>query len=284
MPCEEVVVQTERGQLFCRVVGTGSPFIVVHGGPGLSQDYLLPQMAALAETNRVLFYDQHGCGQSVGEINDASICVAAFVDDLESIRKAFGYATISILGHSWGGFLAMHYAIAHPEAVHKLVLLSTVPASSDEFALFAEEVTRRMAPYQGEVDAIERGAAFITGDPLLVERYYRIYFRTYCYNHANADLLNLYMTPKACVSGWRVQKIFERNVFGSYCIHDQLKNISAPTLIVHGDFDPIAPAMAQKIHEEIAGSTFVVLKNCGHLPHVETSEELFNVLRAFVRS
>lgn len=103
----KIFIKTNDAQIFCRVFGKGEPIIVVHGGPGLSQDYLLPQMAKLAQTNLVIFYDQRGCGLSTGAINEDSIQIKTFVDDLEAIRKSFGYKKVTVLGHSWGGFLAM---------------------------------------------------------------------------------------------------------------------------------------------------------------------------------
>jgi proline iminopeptidase len=240
-------------------------------------------MSALGQTNRVIFYDQRGCGRSICDINNTSINVKNFIADLDSIRKAFGYKKITILGHSWGGFLAMSYAITHPEAVNTLILLNTMPASSEEFSLFEKEVTERLAPYQMEVEALERTQEFLVGDPLTIEKYYRIYFRTYCYNPAKADLLNLRMTPTAFVNALKVDKIFQQELFRAYSIHDQLKKITASTLIIHGDSDPIPSITARKIHKEIPESSYIELQNCGHFPYVESPEELFRALNEFLQ-
>lgn len=92
------------------------------------------------------------------------IQLEVFVKDLEAIRKEFGFDKVTILGHSWGGFLEMKYALSHPEAIDKLILLNSVPASPDEFALFFQEQSRRMDPHMEKLNEIEHSAEFIAGD------------------------------------------------------------------------------------------------------------------------
>lgn len=78
-------------QLFYRTAGTGSPIVVLHGGPGMSQDYLLPYMYQLAANNQVIFYDQRGGGRSTGEVNASWMTTDQFIEDLEKLRQAFGF-------------------------------------------------------------------------------------------------------------------------------------------------------------------------------------------------
>lgn len=66
---KSLFIEAKGAKLFCRTLGQGKPLIVVHGGPGLTQDYLLSELQPLAETNFLIFYDQRGCGQSTGEID-----------------------------------------------------------------------------------------------------------------------------------------------------------------------------------------------------------------------
>lgn len=90
----------------------------------------------------MIFYDQRCCGQSTGEINASTINIETFVEDLDRIRQELGYKKISILGHSWGGFLAMNYATSHSENVDRLILSNSLPASSEEYTLFSQGRTR----------------------------------------------------------------------------------------------------------------------------------------------
>lgn len=280
---KETFVTSGEAKLFCRVTGQGKPWIVIHGGPGLTQDYLIPQMYELAKNNLVIFYDQRGCGKSTVDINANTITLESFVNDIEAIRQAFNLDKISILGHSWGGFLAMKYTIAHPEHVDKLILSNSAPATSEGYALFGQEYMRRMSPYQKELEKISSSQGFRDGNTCVMEQFYRLIFRQYCYIPEKADLLNLRMTPIASLNGAMVSEIIRENALDrSFNLHKGLKALKVSTLILHGDSDPIPPSTAQDIHENIPGSKYVLMKNCGHFPYVEDPATYFKYINEFL--
>jgi proline iminopeptidase len=282
-PVQEKLVSVENAKLFCRVMGQGEPLIVLHGGPGLSQDYLLPQLYKLAENNLIIFYDQRGCGQSTGEINANTINIETFVSDLDTLRKAFNFQKFSILGHSWGGFLAMQYVIANPENVDKLILANSIPASSEDFTLFGQEWMLRMAPHLKELEAIHQTKEFAEGNSEIMEKMYRMIFRTYCCNPEKANLLNLSLPPSASINGSKVYEIFRETVLDkSFNLYDSLHTLKIPTLVIHGDADPISPMTAQKIHESIKDSHYILMKDCGHFPYVEDPNAYFKHLKDFL--
>lgn len=280
---KETFVDAQGAKLFCRTVGKGTPLIVLHGGPGLSQGYLLPQMERLAEHHFVIFYDQRGCGGSKGEISSETINMETYVDDLEAIRKAFALDKVSILGHSWGGFLAMSYAIAHPESVDNLILSNSVPVSSEEFALFTQEWIRRTASLQDAFAKIHSSDAFHAGDPDAIEPLHRMIFRTYCHNPESAELLNLRMPAQASVNGAQVYGLIRQNVLSHpFDLHESLKKLKIPTLILHGTADPVPASTAEATAASIQGSKYILMQDCGHFPYVEAPEEFFSYVNAFL--
>lgn len=280
---QEGFIETHGAELFFRTTGQGSPLIVLHGGPGFSQEILYRQMLKLADTNRVIFYDQRGCGSSTGEITPESITVESYINDLEAIRKAFHYEKISILGYSWGGYLAMQYALAYPHHVEKMILSNSLPASSEDMALFAQEFARRTAPYQDEISEIRASQAFQDGHPDTAERLYRTICQTYLYHPEKVSLLNLRMTKTAFLNGLKVSEIFDNSVFkATYSLHNGLKNLQIPTLIIHGDTDPIPPICAKHIHESIPQSELIFMRKCGHFPPVECPEAYFTSIEDFL--
>lgn len=280
---QESFIQVDQAKIFCRMLGKGKPIIVIHGGPGLTQDYLLPNMEPLATTNQVIFYDQRGCGNSTGELKAETINIATFVEDLERLRKEFKFEKIALLGHSWGGLLAMQYAIAHPDAVEKLILSNACPASQGEFCLFIDEWFKRMTPYLDELNEVKNSEGFKKGDPETMKRYYLMQFRTYCYDPKKAELLNLALTPKAAIDGLKVFEFLNESFLSKpYNLHDSLKGLTIPTLIIHGDIDPIPFATAEHIHRSMRNSQFILMKNCGHLPYVEDPEAYFKKIAEFL--
>ncbi|MBI5274683.1 MAG: alpha/beta fold hydrolase [Chlamydiales bacterium] len=280
----EVFISSDHSNLFCKTMGKGNPLIVIHGGPGLTQDYLLPYLDKLAENNFVIFYDQRGCGLSIGEISTSTINMTSFINDLENIRKAFHFEKISILGHSWGGFVAASYTIAHPESIDKLILSNSMPLSSEDLTLFINEWTKRMTPYYQEIASIHGSKEFLQGDSQTMARLYRTIFRTYCYMPEKAELLNLYMTQTASLNGAKVYDIIRENILDKpYDLHRALKQVNIHALIIHWDIDVIPMSTAEHTHESIPGSQYIVLKNCGHFPYIEQPDEYFHHLYDFLK-
>jgi len=279
------LIAVGEAKLFCRTMGKGKPLIVLHGGPGLlTQDYLLPAMSRLSEDNFVIFYDQRGCGKSTTPLNANSINMERYVDDLEAIRNHFGYEKISLLGHSWGAFLAMNYAIAHPGNLEKLVISNSAPVSFDEHAAFAERWMSKTAPHKSEIEKISASEEFAAGEMKTTENYNRIIFSTYCHRPKKADLLNLKMSPEVFLNGQKVyQKFFESLLSKPFSLYESLGKVKVPTLILHGDDDIVPLSVAERLHKTIPHSEYRLIKECGHFPYVEKPEEFFGIVQRFLR-
>lgn len=280
----EVEVPVGSATLFCRTMGEGDPLIVIHGGGALNLDYLLPHMERLAKGNLVIFYDQRGCGRSAKDLDLELVTIESFVEDLESVRKAFGFEKVSILGHSWGALLAMQYAIAHPESIEKLILSNTMPASSEELLSSSAERQKRLARYQEEKKQVEEIEEFKRGDPEAIEKLYRAFFLGYCYDPAIVNLLNLRMTPEAFFNGSKVYFALRAELLAEpYSLYGALESLRIPTLILYGDDDPLPPYVAELIHRHIPNSKFVLLEKCGHFPYAEQPEIYFSLIEEFLK-
>lgn len=272
-------------QLFYRKMGEGSPLVVIHGGPGISQDYLLPYMYELAATNQVIFYDQRGGGQSTGEVNAQWMTTERFIKDMEQLRQAFKFDKISILGHSWGGFLAMQYAIHYPERTEKLILSNSAAASSEETLLYLQEYQRRVTAFQTEIDIllIEIRNA-VTCRPELIEQLHRMIFRVYCADPSQADKLDLSLSCKAAFNCYRINDIIGKEVFEhDYNLYDALAELPMPVLVIHGDVDPIPADSVQGIAQTAPKGQWVLIENCGHFPFIEKPPVYFEHISSFLK-
>lgn len=282
---QEKWVSTEGAELYCRLFGQGDPIIIIHGAPALTQDYLLPYLADLSENNLVIFYDQRGCGRSTGKLVDEDINVSTFVQDIEAIRKMLNVNQVTLLGHSWGGFLAMSYTIQYPTKVDKLILLDTMPASQDEFTQFIEEVMRRLAPIHDELQLLEATELYQSGDPQTIEKQLKMVFQTYFYDPENVNKLHFNISGDAFRRGSKVFTLLCNQIFlKPYDIYSDLSKIQSPTLVVHGDADPISYKMAEHIHQTIPNSQFALIECCGHFPYAEKPQIMFPVIKKFIRN
>ena len=115
-------------QTYYKIFGKPSrkkaPLLVLHGGPGSCHNYVL-SLAYLAKDRQVVFYDQIGCGQS-DRPEDIDWTVELFLDEVQAVRKHLDLSEIHLLGHSWGGMLAIEYLLTKPKGVKSTILASAM--------------------------------------------------------------------------------------------------------------------------------------------------------------
>src|SRR5262249_10152565 len=99
---------------------------LLNGGPGLPCDYLREPLLAMVDAGfRVVTYDQLGCGKSDRPSDPRLWTIARHVEEVETVRKALGLDPFHLLGHSWGGWLGIEYALTYPPSLKTFVLSST---------------------------------------------------------------------------------------------------------------------------------------------------------------
>jgi pimeloyl-ACP methyl ester carboxylesterase len=108
-------------------------------------------------------------------------------------------------------------------------------------------------------------------------------FKVYFYDTQKEKDINLAMSKQAFANGTKVLEIFAKRLFSQpFNLHDKLKKINLETLIIHGDYDIVPFVIAQKIHEDISNSKYLLLKNCGHFSYIEDAEVVFYHLDNFL--
>jgi proline iminopeptidase len=263
------LLAVEKAQLFTLEVGDGPEVLVMlHGGPGASHDYLRPQLDALADPGRrrLFYYDQRGGGRSPLDARAPAGTAAEHVADLERVRQHLGIDHLRLVGYSWGGLLALLYAVEHPDRVDRLALISPAPATAegrDAMRARLKQASQRpeVAALRATVDPSDRRARFA----LAVAGYFHDPRRAH-------ELTPFLVKLEAEEAVWRS--------LGEYDLRPRLSAIAAPVLIAHGREDPIPLATAEET-ARLTGGELVVLDHCGHVPYVEAADRLFPALRTF---
>lgn len=267
--------------LFTRRVGSGPLVVVLHGGPGASHDYLLPQYDLLARGRSLFYYDQRGGGQSPVS-RDTPVGWREHVADLEAIRVELGLERLTACGYSWGGLLAVLYFLEHPERVERLAIVAPASVSAEYRRQFEEEFARRMAApeIKRERDAL-RASGLRERDPAAYQRRaFELsvagYFRDF---HDAKNLTAFRVNARTQQAVW--------DSLGDYDLRPQLKEVASrfpipPSLILHGTFDPLPIAGSR----ELAALLHARLKELpvGHCPHVEATEDFVRALNDFLPS
>ncbi|HEU4564372.1 MAG TPA: alpha/beta hydrolase [Gemmatimonadaceae bacterium] len=259
------------------------PLLVLHGGPGADQAYLLPQMLRLmgpegAASRRLLFYDQRGGGQS--KTHDRTpITWRTHVEDLRRVTVELGVEEPSLVGYSWGGLLAMLYAIetAREGAPRRLVLVDPAPVTREYRARFEGEFARRQGADAVRAMREELAASGLRErDPAAYrQRAFELSVAGYFADPRRARDL----TPFRVVG--RVQQSVWESL-GDYDLIPRLGAIQCPTLVVHGREDPIPLASSEAAARAIPGASLVILDDCGHVPYVEAPDALFAAVDRFL--
>ena len=280
---EEGREKVNGAELYYKVMGNGEPIVILHGGPGFEHTYLLPQMGKLAHGFKLIFYDQRTSGGSIASTDSSSITLENFVEDLEGIRKAFDLHKMNLMGHSWGGMLAMFYAIKYPQNLNSLMLISSGGATSD----FWDELYNNISRNRTSKDSLALVNLRATDDfknnkVETVEKYLKIFFKPYFNNQNLADSLSMKFSETTVKN---MSLIWSRPLskdIENYDILDQLSVIKSPTIIIHGETDPIPVKYAEEIHNNIDNSDLFILKKCGHFRYIETPNKFCGLISDFM--
>jgi proline-specific peptidase len=288
---QEGFIPVEKGyRIWYRIVGGGSehervPLMILHGGPGVPHDYL-ENLAALASDERsVIFYDQLGCGRS-DKPDDTSLWkVPRFVEELATVRRELSLKRVHILGQSWGGMLAIEYALTQPAGLVSLLLANT----TSSIPMWIAEANRLRADLPPEVNAtlLSHEEAGTTDDPAYEDAMMVFYARHVCRvvpmpEHVQRSFDTLSQPVYNTMNGPS-----EFHVIGTikdWDRTDRLSEIHVPTLILSGRYDEATPVINEVLHRGIAGSEWVLFENSSHLAHVEEPELYMQTVQAFLNS
>lgn len=286
-PTREGRIPVPGGDVWFKSVGAGAaiPLLTLHGGPGVGHDYLEP-LATLG-TDRPVFYDQLGCGRSDKPDDPSLWRIDRFVQEVTAVREALGLDRVHLLGHSWGGWLAIEYMMGKPPGVASLTLAST----SASLPQWAGETARLVASLpEGERDTIRRCEG--DGDfqnPEYEAAMMEFYRRHVCRSEPWPEPLlrslnNLMGDPVAHSSYVIIQGPTEFTITGNLKDWDRtahLSEIGVPTLLTFGRYDEFTPACAETLSHGIRHAELHVFEESAHMAHLGEPEEYACVLRGF---
>lgn len=288
-------VEGAHGRTWYRVHGTLDPHaaqvpaVVLHGGPGAASDYTWPIAELLHESGRTtVVYDQLGCGRST-HLPDAPPgfwTPRLFLDELRSVLDHLGLTSRhALVGHSWGGMLAMEWALEQPPGLVSLVLCDA-PASMPLWVQEAERL-RSLLPDRTQ-EALRRHEEAGTTDSLQYVRAVRVFQDLHVCRakplpavvHASFDQLADDPTVYHAMNGPS-----DFHVVGSlrdWDVTHRLHEITVPTLLVSGEHDQATPRVVGSVHERIPGSEWALLDDASHMPQVEQPEQFRDAVATFL--
>lgn len=261
-------------ELFVTVEGHGPPLMVMHGGMGVDHTCFRPWLDPLGDSASLIYYDHRGNGRSARPPLD-DVDHDTWVEDADALRAALGHEQVVVLGHSYGGFLALRYALAHPERVRGLILLSTA-AVMDHWDAIHETLAARQAtpaqlrafedrPFEDEADFAATLGALLP-----------LYFHRPPQEEVLTSLGSMRTSVEASVAGGRCM--------ADYDLRGELSSIEVPALVLGGRHDFIMPfsATAEPLAAGLPNAQLQVFEDSGHFPYIEQAALFGDVVRSWL--
>ncbi len=265
--------------LFVKVIGQGYPLLIMHGGPGMDHTSMLP-LQPCADQFTMIFYD-HRCN---GRSNGAAVSSMTWENltaDAEALRQTLGFEKWAVLGHSFGGMVALEYALRYPQSLSHLLLMDTCGDTS-----WVQHNAPEILAKRGYSATAVQGARRFYNGQLAPGEVFRaaLKFASAYYYH-----FSLLAMARQVIFGPRVKMRPEAQVFGfsqlltGWTVMDRLSEIKAPTLVLAGRHDFQFPPEHQAIlADRLPNAQLELIERAGHNAHMERPAEVIEVVERFM--
>jgi proline iminopeptidase len=273
-----VRVTINDNELNVEVLGEkGLPVLIAHHGGGGIGSLGEPKatFGPLSDIFQVVVFDARGCGLSEGK---PPFSHAQWAADVDGLREWMGVDQIVVTGGSYGGFIAMEYAIAYPEHTRAMILRDTSPDNSNLTRAF--ENAREQTRVEINWDNFNRyWSGQITDDQDLKERWAEI-IPMYDFDY---DAVKSNAAVEAGIYRHEAHNWCFQHNMPNYDLRPQLPSVTCPTLVTVGRTDWVTPvSYAETIAELVPNSKLVVFEKSGHSPQIEEFDLFQEVVRDFL--
>ncbi len=249
---------------------------VIHGGPGADHTSYKPSFSPLSKKAQLVYFDHRGQGRSARGAKE-TYTLENNVEDMEALRQYLGLDKIVVLGSSYGGMVALSYAVRYPENVSHLIVIATTPDA--RFLQRAKEILAERGTEEQNVIAQRLWDGNFENEEQLRE-YFQVMASMYSVTH----------DPNIPAKGWdrAILSVDAINVafagfLRDYNVLDQLHKITSPTLVIGGRHDWIcAPEYSEDIASAIPNADLRIFENSGHSVRADEPQALLDAIAGFL--
>jgi proline iminopeptidase len=258
--------------------------LCLHGGPGATHDYLLSLADLAVHGYRVTLYDQLGCGRSQVPRDPSLFVPEHYVEEVEAFRKEMKLGRPHIIGSSWGGMLAIAYALKYQRNMKTMTTvggLHSVPLTIREMQRMKKtlppDVQRTMERYEGAGDY---------ENPEYLKAVMVFYKKFLCrLDHWPEEVAYSLEHISKLVYG-TMNGPNEFTIIGNtryWDVTDKLHTIHVPTLVLGGRYDEVSPVVAKEIHSHVKGSELTIFPKSSHLAFWEERDAFMKRVLSFLK-
>ncbi|MFC1849183.1 alpha/beta fold hydrolase [candidate division CSSED10-310 bacterium] len=267
-------------KIYYVIAGQGKPVLTLHGGPGIGDMGDNKKMfSSIEDKFKFIYYDQRGNGLSE-QSDPETYTHEQYVHDAESLRQNLGFAKLALSGGSYGGIIALEYALRFPDSLTCMVLRGTAASYALQQAAFDNALQKDIPGVdQSLLEDLFFGR--MKDDEDLKNKFLKIY-PLYSLNY-DPDKVKEFVARKKFVAA--THNAFFTREFPRYDIRDRLGEISTPTLIMAGRYDWITPLkFARELKAGIPNSHLEIFENAGHSIHSDEPEKFYKVVNEYLET
>jgi proline iminopeptidase len=249
---------------------------VIHGGPGADHTSDRPTFAPLSHKLQFVYFDHRGQGRSARGARE-TYTLDNNIEDMEALRQYLGLEKIVVIGSSYGGMVALSYAIRYPQNVSHLIVICTV--GDCRFLSRAQELLAERGTEEQKAIAQRLWNGAFENEEQLGE-FFQVMRSLYSFTydpHSQQQILNsMILSPDAI-------NVAFSGFLRSYSVLDQLHKITSPTLVIGGRHDWICPPeFSEEIASKIPHAQLRIFENSGHLIRVDEPDALREAITTFL--
>jgi len=271
--------------LFVKIMGQGYPLVLMHGGPSLDHTTLLP-LEPLADQYTLIFYDHRCNGRSEGA-DVTTMTMDNLTADADTLRQALGYDQWIVLGQSFGGNVALEYALRYPQRLSRLILMDT---GGDQWWV-NHNAPELLAKRGFRAEAVEAARRFYNGQ-VTPDEYlptFMKFMKAYSYHFSLLEQPGIVTLAMKFGLGPPMKLRPEALIFGygqvmqGWTVMDRLGEIQVPTLVTAGRYDFLFPPEHQAIlADRIPDARLELIECAGHNPQLEETDVTVGIIRSFL--
>ncbi|HTP10310.1 MAG TPA: alpha/beta hydrolase [Anaerolineae bacterium] len=272
-------MQIRDVSLHVEVMGQGYPLVLMHGGPGADL-YTLMSFRPLADQFTLVFYDHRGNGRSKGAPAE-SMNFENLTADADALRQALGFDQWAVLGHSFGGYVALEYALRYSHNLSHLLLLDT----GGDHRWSQEKAPEELAKRGFSPETVNLARRFLNGQIKPNEMFPDLMKLGKAYNPHTS----IWQLPHMIITGLPSKLRPEALIYSAthfltdWTVMDRLGEINVPTLVMAGRDDFIyPPEHQQELAARIPNARLVLIERAGHNPHDEQTAGTIRAVREFM--
>jgi proline iminopeptidase len=272
---EYFVTSKDQTKIHINEVGAGEPIVILAGGPGMNAVYMNAVIDSLSLHFKCIVLNQRGTGKSLlQKVDSTALTMTNYVNDIEAIREHLELDKITIVGHSWGGMLAMEYASKRPENINNLVLLNPGGPTGNFFTYYGDNIYMRL--HEDDIKEIENLSN--SGKSTFGAIFPGYFFEREKALEVKGEIdFKLWFGQPGGITGLTITNYISSQ---NHRVNN-LKTYFGPVSILLGRQDPIGASTVFEIKDLLPQSEIYFVEKCGHFPWLEnekTVEEFYKLV------